>query len=99
MFGRQNGDVVLGALQLENNFDGLEYLHILWGKNEVTDELAKLNSSRAMVPPGVFMQELHEPSITKALAKASKEAETSHETTPPIESISESPEVMKIHSD
>jgi hypothetical protein len=45
------------------------------------------------------MQELHEPSITKALAKASKEAETSHETMPPIESISESPEVMKIHSD
>jgi ribonuclease HI len=30
--------------KLENNFDGLEYLHILWGKNEVADELAKLNS-------------------------------------------------------
>jgi ribonuclease HI len=30
---------------LENNFDGLEYLHILRGKNDVTDELAKLTSS------------------------------------------------------
>jgi hypothetical protein len=40
--------------KLENNFDGLEYLHILRGKNEVTDELAKLGFSRAMVPPGVL---------------------------------------------
>jgi hypothetical protein len=30
---------------LENNFNGLEYLHILQGKNEVEDELAKLGSS------------------------------------------------------
>jgi ribonuclease HI len=29
--------------KLENNFNGLEYMHILWGKNEVTDELAKLS--------------------------------------------------------
>jgi hypothetical protein len=31
--------------KLENNFDDLEYLHILRGYNEVTDELAKLGSS------------------------------------------------------
>ena len=30
-----------------------------------------------MVPPGVFLQELHEPSISRALAKASKPAESS----------------------
>jgi ribonuclease HI len=60
--------------KLENNFDSLEYLHILRGTNAVANELSKLNSNRAMVPPGVFMQELHEPSITKALAKASKVA-------------------------
>jgi ribonuclease HI len=41
--------------KLENNFNGLEYLHILRGKNEVVDELAKLRSSRAMVPIGVFL--------------------------------------------
>jgi ribonuclease HI len=64
-------------LKLENNFDGLEYLHILQGKNEVVDELAKLNLSRAMVPTGVFLQELHEPSISKALAKATKVVESS----------------------
>jgi ribonuclease HI len=37
------------------NFDGLEYIHILRGRNEVTDELSKLDSSRTTVPPGVFL--------------------------------------------
>jgi hypothetical protein len=41
--------------KLENNFDGLKYLHILREKNEAMDELAKLGSSRAMVPTGVFL--------------------------------------------
>jgi hypothetical protein len=63
------------------------------------DELAKLASSRAMVLTWVFLQELHEPSISKALAKASKVAESSQETPPPSESTFESPEVMEIHSD
>jgi hypothetical protein len=40
--------------KLKNNFDGLEYLHILRGKNEIMVELAKLGSYRAMVPPGVL---------------------------------------------
>jgi hypothetical protein len=42
--------------KLENNFDGLEYLHILRGKNEITDKLAKLGSSQAMVPTRVFQK-------------------------------------------
>jgi ribonuclease HI len=85
--------------KLENNFDGLEYLHILRGKNKVADVLAKLSSSQAMVPPWVFMHELHELSITKVLAKASKAVESSQETSLSIEIISESSEVMEIHSD
>jgi hypothetical protein len=71
----------------------------LRGKNEVTDELAKHGSSRAMVPIGVFLYELVEPSISKSLAKATKVSESSHETLPRIESIAESPEVVEIHSD
>jgi hypothetical protein len=63
------------------------------------DEFAKLSSSRAMAPTGVFLQELHEPSISKALAKASKVTESSQETPPPCESITETPKVMEIHSD
>jgi ribonuclease HI len=41
--------------KLENNFNGLEYLHILQGRNEIADELAKLSSSRAMAPTLVFL--------------------------------------------
>jgi hypothetical protein len=52
-----------------------------------------------MVPTGVFLQELHEPSISKALAKATKAAESSQKTPPQCESITETPEVMDIHSD
>jgi hypothetical protein len=63
------------------------------------DELAKLGSSRAMVPTWVFLQELHEPSISKALAKAANAAKSSQETPQRNENITESPEVMKIHSD
>jgi hypothetical protein len=71
----------------------------LRGKNEITDELAKLGSGRAMVPIGVFLQELHEPSISKALHKATKTTETSQKTPPPSENIIESPEVMEIQLD
>jgi hypothetical protein len=85
--------------KLENNFDGLEHLHILRGKNDVADELAMLGSSRAMVPTGVFLQELHEPSISKPLAKATKAVASSQETPPPSKCTAESPEVMEIHSD
>jgi hypothetical protein len=63
------------------------------------DKLAKLGSSRAMVPTWVFLQELHEPSISKALAKATNAAKSSQETPQRSENITESPEVMKIHSD
>ena len=45
------------------------------------------------------MQELHEPSVAKALAKANKAAKSSKETMLPVESISESPEAMEVHSD
>jgi hypothetical protein len=45
------------------------------------------------------MQELHEPSITKALAEASKAAKSSQEATPLIVRTSELPEVLEIHSD
>jgi hypothetical protein len=45
------------------------------------------------------MQEIHEPSITNALAKSSTAAESSLETTLLVVRIFESPEVMEIYSD
>jgi hypothetical protein len=62
------------------------------------DELAKLGSSQAVAPIGVFLWELHEPSIANGLDKINKGVESSQETPPPSESIIESPEVMEIHS-
>jgi hypothetical protein len=85
--------------KLENNFDGLEYMHIMRGKNVIADELAKFGSSQAVVPTVIFLQELHEPTISKALAKANKEVESSLEAPPPNDGITESPKVMEIHSD
>jgi hypothetical protein len=85
--------------KLENNFDGLEYHHVLHGRNEVVDELAKLGSSQVTVPPGVFSQELDEPSINRALSKASKAMESIEGTTLPNDDMPESSDVMTIHLD
>jgi ribonuclease HI len=85
--------------KLENNFDGLEYHHILHGWNEVVDELAKLSSSQAMVPLGVFRQELRGPSINRALSKASKVVESIKGSTPPNDNKPESFDAMTIHLD
>ena len=55
--------------KLENNFDGIEYGHILRGRNEMADELAKLGSSRGAIPPGIFVNKLDQPSIKKEIAR------------------------------
>ena len=51
---------------LEDKFDGLELNHIARKFNEATDELAKMASARALVPPNVFARDLHKPSINHA---------------------------------
>jgi hypothetical protein len=48
---------------LEDKFHGLELNHVAHRYNEATDELAKITSSRATVPPDVFSRDLHEPSV------------------------------------
>ena len=49
--------------KLENKFSGLEIRHIVRDNNIAADVLSKLGSERAKVPAGVFVQELHQPSI------------------------------------
>jgi hypothetical protein len=49
--------------RLEDKFYGLELNHIARRYNETADELAKIASGRTMVPPDVFSQDLHQPSI------------------------------------
>ena len=49
--------------KLENKFSGLEIHHVLRDNNVAADILSKLGSDRAEVPPGIFVHELHHPSI------------------------------------
>jgi hypothetical protein len=51
------------VIKLKRHFDGLEFHHVQHDSNVATDLLAKLRSDRALVPPGVFMEELLASSI------------------------------------
>jgi ribonuclease HI len=57
------GAYVQEVRKLENKFSGLEVHHVLGEHNVGADILSKLGSTRAQVPPGVFVQELKQPSI------------------------------------
>jgi hypothetical protein len=53
----------LEVCKLENKFYGLEFHPIVRDNNVVADVLSKLGSTCAQVPAGVFVHELHAPSI------------------------------------
>jgi ribonuclease HI len=53
----------LEVCKLENKFYGLEFHHVVRDNNVAADVLSKLGSLRAQVPAGVFIHELHAPSI------------------------------------
>jgi hypothetical protein len=53
----------LEVRKLENKFYGLEFHHIIHDNNVAADVLSKLGSTRAQAPAGVFVHELHAPSI------------------------------------
>jgi hypothetical protein len=55
----------LEVRKLENKFYGLEFHHIVSDNKVAADVLSKLSSTRAQVPAGVFIHELHAPSIPK----------------------------------
>ena len=49
--------------KLKNKFSGLEIHYVDRDNNVEADVLSKLGSTRAAVPPGVFVHELHHPSV------------------------------------
>jgi ribonuclease HI len=49
--------------RLEDKFHGLELNHVARRYNEAVDELTKIVSSRATVPPDVFARDLYQPSV------------------------------------
>ncbi|XP_010239240.1 uncharacterized protein LOC104585035 [Brachypodium distachyon] len=48
---------------LEGTYDGCELAHVSRASNEEADHLANLGSTRAAVPPGVFLEIIHQRSI------------------------------------
>jgi hypothetical protein len=55
----------LEVRKLENKFYGLKFHHVVRDNNVAADVLSKLGSTRAQVPVGVFVHELHAPSISE----------------------------------
>jgi hypothetical protein len=53
----------LEVCKLESKFYGLEFHHVVRDNNVAADVLSKLGSTRAQVLAGVFVHELHAPSI------------------------------------
>ena len=51
----------------QTNFYGIEYIHVVRDKNQAADALSKLGSSRAQIPRGIFVQDIHEPSVGSSL--------------------------------
>jgi ribonuclease HI len=68
---------VVEICKLENKLSGLEIHHVIHDNNIGADVLSKLGSDRANIPPGVFIHELHHPSIktpdSSSIAQGPKE--------------------------
>ena len=47
----------------ESNFYCMEYIHVVRDKNQAADALSKIGSSRAQILQGVFVQDIHTPSV------------------------------------
>jgi ribonuclease HI len=57
------GKYCAAVRKLEDKFEGLEFHHVERDRNATVDALSKLGSSRAQAPPGIFVQEISQPSI------------------------------------
>jgi hypothetical protein len=67
----------------ESNFYGIEYIHVVRDRNQAADVLSKIGSSRAQIPQGVFVQDIHAPSVgTDLVEKQSNEAMLIDDTNP-----------------
>jgi ribonuclease HI len=64
----------LDVRKLENKFYGLEFHHVARDNNVAADVLSKLGSTHAQVPAGVFIHELHAPSISEPAPMTTNQA-------------------------
>jgi ribonuclease HI len=63
------GKYCTAVRKLEDKFEGLVFHHVERDRNAAADALSKLGSSRAQVPPEVFVQQVSRPSIPLDQAK------------------------------
>jgi hypothetical protein len=56
-------DYCIEIYKLEGQFEGIEFPHVPRNNNTAVDVLSILGSRRALVPAGVFVQDLRKPSI------------------------------------
>ena len=63
----QHKDVGLlpGGPETGGHFDGLELTHVLRNDNNEANELAKMGSKQTSVPASVFVQQLHQSTISE----------------------------------
>jgi len=47
----------------ESNYYGIEYIHVVRDKNQAADALSKIGSSQAQILQGVFVHDIHTPSV------------------------------------
>ena len=67
----------------ESNFYGIEYIHVVRDKNQAADALSKIGLSRAQIPQGVFVEDIHVPSVgTDLVEKQPNEAMLIDDTNP-----------------
>jgi hypothetical protein len=64
----------LEVCKLENKFYGLEFHHVVRDNNIAANVLSKIGSTRAQVPAGVFVHELHTPSIPESAPRTTDPA-------------------------
>jgi ribonuclease HI len=69
--------------KLEENFHGLEHRHTPRKYNEAADELAKIASTRAEVPPDILTQDLCVPSVKYEDTPSGAKAQGPSDSAPP----------------
>ena len=67
----------------ESKFYGIEYIHVVRNRNQAADALSKIGSSRAQIPQGVFVQDIHTPSVGTGLVDKSPNETMLMNDTPP----------------
>jgi hypothetical protein len=80
---RYNGRLCAEIHKLEGHFEGIEFQHVPHNNNVAIGVLSKLGSRRALVPTGVFVQDLRKLSIMLLDPDNSDQAQPELTTVPP----------------